>query len=83
MVSPEFQCDVLEEHAAFSDAMERWEEYLESLLGLEKNGDGKAVPSKTKPMAVYDGKRMKRCIEDLSEPLFIHVSPHSSSSHGV
>ncbi|PVF94250.1 hypothetical protein CPB86DRAFT_818140 [Serendipita vermifera] len=72
MVSPEFTCDVLEEHAAFSEAMERWEEYLESLLGLEKNNERKAVPS-TKPKAVYDGKRMKKCIEDLSEPLFVHL----------
>ncbi|CAG8686884.1 6792_t:CDS:2, partial [Acaulospora colombiana] len=73
IISPEFQCDILEEHAAFSDAMERWEEYLESLLGLEKNKDGKAVPSLNKTKAVYDSKRMKRYIEDMSEPLFVHL----------
>ncbi|PVF94253.1 hypothetical protein CPB86DRAFT_789234 [Serendipita vermifera] len=73
MLEPEFKCDVLEEHALFSEAMDRWEKYLEELLGLEKGEGGKAVPVKGKARATYDGKRMKKCIEDLSGPLFTHL----------
>jgi hypothetical protein len=74
MLEPEFKCEVLEEHALFSEAMDRWEEYLEALQGLEKREGGKAVPIKGKQRAPYDGKKMKKYIEDLSGPLFTHVS---------
>jgi hypothetical protein len=74
MLEPEFKCDVLEEHAAFSEALHRWEEYLEAILGFEEKLPVRGLPEKGKPRASYDGKKMKKCIEDLSVPLFTHVS---------
>ncbi|PVF94251.1 hypothetical protein CPB86DRAFT_800601 [Serendipita vermifera] len=73
MLSHEFQDHALKGQTSFSEPMERWEGYLESLLALEKTQGGEALPSKTGHKAVYDGNRMKRCIEDLSEPLFVHM----------
>ncbi|PVF94252.1 hypothetical protein CPB86DRAFT_828738 [Serendipita vermifera] len=73
MLEPEFKCDVLEEHALFSAAVDRWEEYLEDILGLEKKVVHKGLPPRGKPRATYDPKKMKKCIEDLSGPLFVHL----------
>lgn len=74
MVEPEFKCDVLEEHAQFAKAMDHWEAYVTSVLGLSKNKQGKWVPNPSLTKVAYNAQTMKKCIEDLSGPLLVHVS---------
>lgn len=73
MLEPEFKCDVLQEHAAFSKAMDRWATYLESVLGLTRDEKGKARRARGIAKAPYDAQILKKCIEDLVGPLFTHV----------
>jgi len=73
-LEPEFTCPAVEEHATFSDAMHNLEHYLEGVCGFEKNEKGHAVAIQGKQKTAFDGANIKRLIEELCEPLFIHVS---------
>lgn len=73
-LAPEFQCDAISEHAAFGEGMDRWQAYLASILGLVKNDEGKLIPNPNVTKAPYNAQKMRKCIEDMSTPLLIHVS---------
>jgi hypothetical protein len=74
MMAPEFQCDAVSEHAQFGEGMDRWQAYIASILGLTKNDKGDLVPDPNVTKAPYEAKKMRKCIEDITDPLLIHVS---------
>jgi hypothetical protein len=81
MMAPEFECDAISEHAQFGEGMNRWKAYLTSILGLAKNDEGDLVPYPNATKSSYDAKKVRKCIEEISEPLLVHVSqPYGEAS---
>jgi hypothetical protein len=54
--------------------MHSLEGYLEDVCGFEKNEAGHAVAVQGKQKTAFDATKIKHLIEELCEPMFIHVS---------
>lgn len=80
-LEPEFTCSAVEEHATFAEAMHNLEHYLEDVCGFAKNENGQAILAPGKRRAAFDATKIKYLIEELCEPMFIHVSACVRAPH--
>ena len=55
--------------------------YLKAVCGFEKNEKGHAGPASGKRKAAFDASKTKHLIEELYEPMFIHVCACVRSPH--
>jgi hypothetical protein len=49
------------------------EHYLEGVCGFEKNEKSRSVPSLGKQKLAFDAAKIKHMIEELCDPMFVHV----------
>ena len=74
-MEPEFTCPAIQEHKTFHDSLEGLKDYLLDVLGLEKVGHFETKVS-GKDRVPYEPAELKRLMEQLVGPLFIHVGFH-------
>lgn len=76
-MEPEFTCPAIQEHKTFHDKLENLESYLLDVLGHEKIGHFETKVSPGKRGIPYDSVKLKQLMEELVDPLFVHVRFHS------
>jgi hypothetical protein len=54
------------------------ESYLRDVCGFEKDEKGRATAAQGEQKDAFDAGKIKHLIEELSEPVFIHVSARTS-----
>ena len=75
MMEPEFKTDVLAEHAVFSGAVHGLDQYLKSVLGVKQGKtNGQVILDREKSKEPFNAATIKRFLEQMSDPLFTHVS---------
>ena len=75
MMEPEYETDILEEHATFTGTVNKLDEYLKSVLGVRQGRkNGQAIPDPSVPKEAFDAATIKGFLEAMANPLFTHVS---------
>lgn len=74
-LKPEMDIDVATDHSTFMGGVHELEEYLMNVLGLTTSqGMTNSVPeANSVDKARFDGKKLKRILDNLYEPMFDHV----------
>jgi hypothetical protein len=73
-MEPEFKTDVINEHAAFHDALENLEEYIFGIMGTKQGKKyGDIVRDPTRQKIRYEAQKFKKLLENLIKPLMTHV----------
>jgi hypothetical protein len=81
-LEPEFTCPAVEEHATFAEAIHNLEHYLEHVnAALRRTQTDHAVAGTRKAKGQLSMlQRSRHLIEELCEPMFIHVSARMQPS---
>ncbi|PVF94323.1 hypothetical protein CPB86DRAFT_789162 [Serendipita vermifera] len=74
LMEPEFKTNVVDEHAAFHDALEDLENYIHGILGTKQGKIyGDIVKDTTRQKIRYNAEKFKKLLETLITPLMTHL----------